>query len=94
MIIKYKNKSIILAVAWVIAWVIGFLLTVQQSDPLRIIGGIFLVGGTVLLILSLLNNLKAKGYHPAYLLLILTGCIGWMIILVLPDRFKEDTSLF
>ena len=58
----------------------------QDHVILTILGWLFLLSGTILLLIGFAFYAKAKGRHPAWSLLALLSIIGWLILILLRDK--------
>jgi hypothetical protein len=62
----------------------------QGSPPLFLAGGILLlhVAAIVIFCLGCMDYAKSKGYSPLYRLFGMLGCIGLIVLAILPDKWK------
>jgi hypothetical protein len=84
MLAEYRSKTNLFIGVGIALKIVGNL--IARSSPL--IGWLIAATGGVLFIVGCCFYAKAKGYHGAVGLLGLLSCIGLIVLILLPDKFK------
>lgn len=67
---------------------VGFLLQIMGRAMGGALGTLLAFAGVVAFIWGCFNYAKGKGYPPALGLLGLLSCIGLLVLVVLPDKYR------
>ncbi len=88
---EYNKKSFIFGIPGIVLQTAGCFIRTPEgmSTPL---GVIFVLVGTVLLLIGLTFYAKAKGRHPAWCLFGLLSIIGLIILVCLKDKSVQKAS--
>lgn len=83
-----QNKlSNIATIAAVVFGGVGVYLLLTQSDAYRNLGRVLVFFGCLMFEVGFWCYLKAKGYHPAWVLLsVCFGPMALLVFMILPDR--------
>jgi hypothetical protein len=86
MIAKYNRWSFMFGIPGIALQIAGrFIVDSQQPGP-RLLGGLSMMCGTVLLVIGLSYYAKAKGRSSAWCLMGLLSIIGLLVLALLKDR--------
>jgi hypothetical protein len=84
---KVKKSNIAVGVGFVVE-VLGRVLTLS-GGPIAILGIVITVVGAVIFITGCFFYAEAKGYSRYLGLLGLASCIGLLVLIILPDKYKN-----
>jgi hypothetical protein len=87
MLAEYKAKTNIGVGVGLMVQILGRTMS-GAGGALGLMGWLVTLAGLGLFLWGCFSYAKGKGYHPALGLLGLLSCIGLLVLVVLPDKYK------
>jgi len=90
---RLNRLSLLWGVPGLIFQTLGYIMGNASADPLLALFFLLVsLAGTVLLLVGLGYYAKGKGHSPVWGLVGLLSCLGILILAVLPDKLKQDST--